>query len=128
VTREYATPLDEHMNRRRLDLGMKWRDVASNGGISYEAVRSARAGEGEPADLTKRGIERALKWQPGSVDAILAGGEPTPLDEAPAREVTVADLAAQLAKEREARMDLERRFEELLAQREEEKQKRGKTG
>lgn len=128
MTREYATPLDEHMNRRRLDLGMKWRDVASDGGISYEALRSARVGDAAPADLTKRGIERALKWQPGSVDAILAGGEPTPLNEAPAREVTVADLAAQLAEEKQARMDLERRFDELLAQREEEKRRRGKTG
>lgn len=116
MSREYATPLDKYMNRRRLDLGMKWRDVAHDGGVSYEAVRSARTGEGVPADLTKRGIERALKWKPGSVDAILNGGEPTPLAPQAEREVTITELAAQLAEERQARLDLERRFEELLAQ------------
>ena len=29
-------------------------------------------------------LERALQWQPGSVEAILEGGEPTPIPQGPA--------------------------------------------
>lgn len=78
MSREHTTPLDAEMDRRRLELGLKWRDVARIGNISYEAVRAARAGEGRPSDLTQSGIERALQWRPGSVAAIMDDGKPTP--------------------------------------------------
>lgn len=71
--------LDEAMNRRRIQLRMNWREVADAAGISYTALRAIRKGEYKPTELTARGLDDALRWAPGSVYAILGGGEPTPL-------------------------------------------------
>ncbi|MGW6739685.1 hypothetical protein ACWGDX_02875 [Streptomyces sp. NPDC055025] len=71
--------LDGAMNARRLELGLAWKDVANVAGISYETLRGVRRGSTAGAELTLRRIERALKWAPGSIDAVVAGGEATPL-------------------------------------------------
>lgn len=69
--------LDEAMRRRRLEIGMKtWRDLALAAGVSYETLRALRNGEGKPADSTVHGIERALQWQPGSVQRVLEDKDP----------------------------------------------------
>lgn len=74
--------LDAAMARRRLDLDMKtWRDLAQAAGISYETLRAFRKGEGAPASATVHGIERALRWQSGSIESMLAGREPSPIAE-----------------------------------------------
>lgn len=76
--------LDQEMNARRLELGkngMSWREVAAAANISYETLRAVRQGLNEPTEQTKRGLETALQWAPGSIDSILAGGEPAPLPE-----------------------------------------------
>lgn len=67
------------MDERRGDLGLSWREVASRAGVSDETLfRSAR---GRPLRTTSRkGIERALQWDSGSIDAILSGGEPVPFE------------------------------------------------
>lgn len=75
--------LAQHMEERRLDLDMRWADVARLAKVTTETLRQARQGEGEIRPTTRRGIERALLWEAGSVKAILAGGEPTA--EAPIR-------------------------------------------
>lgn len=67
------------MERRRLELGLRWREVAEAGGISYEAVRSVRNGNSKIALLSQRGIEVGLRWAPGSVQNILDDGDPVPL-------------------------------------------------
>jgi hypothetical protein len=73
------TRLDEAMRLRRLTLGMKtWRELAQAAGISYETLRALRNGEGRPADATVHGLERALQWEAGSIEGILAGGDPRP--------------------------------------------------
>jgi transcriptional regulator with XRE-family HTH domain len=72
--------LDEAMNRRRLELRMNWRQVAEAAGISYTAIRAIRRGDYQPTELTARGIDDALRWVHGSVLAVLAGGEPTPIE------------------------------------------------
>ena len=69
-------PLGRHMEERRRELGMTLRQVAAAGGLSVEALRSVRYGESIPNSLTRAGIERALQWEPGSVDRILADGTP----------------------------------------------------
>ena len=70
------------MDDRRLELRLRWRDVAEAGGISYEALRDVRNGTGGIRRLTEHAIEAGLQWESGSVASILAGGEP--VDIAPA--------------------------------------------
>jgi transcriptional regulator with XRE-family HTH domain len=74
------------MDARRLDLRMTWREVADAAGISPETIRAVRRGDNVPGDITRRGLEDALRWERGSIDRILAGGEPEPVREpAPGR-------------------------------------------
>lgn len=73
------------MDERRSDLGLTWNEVADKAGITREGLRRMRTGTGHIRSLTKRGIERALQWTSGSVDRILAGGEPNIVHEASAR-------------------------------------------
>jgi len=71
--------LDKAMNRRRVDLGLRWNEVADRAGMTYGNLHKIRSGATTLTDLAVRGIERALQWPPGSVEGILAGGDPTPL-------------------------------------------------
>lgn len=71
--------LDSVMNERRLKLRMNWREVAKAADISYEALRAIRKGSYRPTELTARALDEALRWAPGSVYAVLDGGEPTPI-------------------------------------------------
>lgn len=73
-----ATRLSEAMERRRLELRMKWTQVAERADLSQAGLGAIRRGERSPSPLTKARIEHAFEWTPGSVDAIQAGGEPTP--------------------------------------------------
>lgn len=71
--------LSSLMMARLRDLGMKtWRDLSTKAGISYETLRAVRAGS-NPSDGTVYALEKALRWAPGSFNAILADGLPTPL-------------------------------------------------
>jgi transcriptional regulator with XRE-family HTH domain len=72
--------LDEAMNQRRLELRLKWRDLASTAGVTYEALRAIRRGESRPTEFTARALDEVLHWASGSIHAILNGGEPTPLE------------------------------------------------
>lgn len=72
--------LDALMEERRIELGLRWRDLVERGGPTYETFRAIRHGTGEIRPLTKRAIEASLQWAYGSVDAILGGGDPEPLD------------------------------------------------
>jgi transcriptional regulator with XRE-family HTH domain len=76
---ELARHRDEAMNRRRLELGMTWRQVATAAQISYETLRAVRKGETAGGELTLSSIERALRWAPGAFTHIDAGREPLPL-------------------------------------------------
>lgn len=76
---EARTRLAALMEERRLELGLRWKQVADAGDISYEVVRAVRNGSSEIRPLSKRGIEVGLRWAPGSVQRILDGGEPEPL-------------------------------------------------
>ncbi|NUS29776.1 MAG: helix-turn-helix transcriptional regulator [Streptomyces sp.] len=76
---ELARRRDEAMNRRRLELGMTWRQVAAAAHISYETLRAVRKGDTAGGELTLSSIERALRWTPGAFAAVDAGREPLPL-------------------------------------------------
>lgn len=66
------------MNKRRLQLGMRWREVAQRAGMTEQNLIKIRKGTISVTEDAAAGIERALRWQPGSVFAILAGDDPVP--------------------------------------------------
>lgn len=76
--------LDRLMDQRRAELRMRWKDVAARAGLTTEGLGGVRKGTGGIRALTKRGIEDALHWAPGSVERILEGGDPLPADHPPA--------------------------------------------
>ena len=85
---------------RRRSLGLSQDDVAeaSGGTISkpvLSLVENARQSSYKPRTLA--GLERALRWRPGSIDRILAGLDPEPV-EPPMLE---SDLARKLLAEME---------------------------
>ena len=71
--------LDRLMNDRRLELDMSWTEVIERSGIKGPTLNALRKGTNVPTDKTKRGVERALEWRPGSIDKVLAGEGPDPV-------------------------------------------------
>jgi hypothetical protein len=65
---------------RRNFLGLSHVEVAGQGGPSVSSQQRIERGDigTTMRPLTMNAVERGLKWAPGSVTAILAGGEPTP--------------------------------------------------
>lgn len=62
---------------RRRELGLTQADVATTGHISVEMVRNIETRRRTPGRLNPRkarGLEDALQWESGSIDAVLAGG------------------------------------------------------
>src|SRR6476659_5219546 len=68
------------MENRRVELRMTWGEVATQAKVSTETLRALRRGNNEPAELTRRAIEDALRWAPGSINALLRGRDATPAD------------------------------------------------
>lgn len=79
------------MEDRRAQLGLFWRDVAETAGLTTEGLRGMREGSKDIRPTTKAGVERALRWAYGSVDAILSGGDPTPVEAEPKRRAEPAE-------------------------------------
>jgi transcriptional regulator with XRE-family HTH domain len=75
---EPHTRLDQAMTARSLELGKRWVQIARDAGITTSALSGIRRGEYRPSALTARRLEDALRWEYGSIDAILDGGQPTP--------------------------------------------------
>lgn len=86
---------------------MTIRAAAIASGLSDQTWKNVEQGR-KVSDRTLALVERALGWEPGSVDAILAGCDPTPAE--PPGERSLAELAEQVAELR-ARLD---RLEEML--------------
>jgi hypothetical protein len=71
--------LAHHVTARRNDLGLTQTQVAAAGGPSAATMRlieNALQPFYRPTLLGR--LEAALRWQPGSVETILSGGDPTP--------------------------------------------------
>lgn len=69
--------LGEAVRARRHELGLTQADIREHGGPSpaiVGALENNRAAQLSPR--MRRGLDQALQWEPGSVNAILAGGEP----------------------------------------------------
>jgi hypothetical protein len=89
------------MDARRLDLKLRWNQVAAIAKVHEATLRAIRAGTNRPSQLTGRRLEDALQWSHGSIDSILNGGEPTPIggeDESrtPAQPDKIADAIEAL--------------------------------
>lgn len=79
-----AQRLGRLVRARRKALKLTQADVQKADGPSTATQRLIEGGK--HTDFrggTGSGLESALQWQPGSIDAILAGGDPTPLSSAP---------------------------------------------
>jgi hypothetical protein len=71
--------LAEFTRERRVDLGMTQEDVRAAGGPSTATMRlieGALQSGYQPSTL--RDLEKVLRWERGSVNAILSGGDPVP--------------------------------------------------
>lgn len=113
--------LDTVLNQRRVELGLTWRDLSKSARISYEALRAFRRGEYRPTELTARRLDEALHWEPGSVEALLDGGSPTPVqesrppgDEADPHAAAIAAILQTLPPEAQA--DVLRQVQEQIRQ------------
>lgn len=73
--------LGQRVRQRREDLGLSQPAAADRAGINRDTWRNMENGSRDIRSYNHRAVERALQWQPGSVEAILAGGEPQPLGE-----------------------------------------------
>lgn len=74
--------LDQFMEDRRLELGMTWKQVSAQSSVTVETLSALRKGRTNPtkaSQLTRRGIERGMKWAPGGYEDALAGRRPAPL-------------------------------------------------
>jgi hypothetical protein len=71
--------LANHIVNRRGELGYTQADVSAHGGPGISTMRSLEGAlSASYRKQVLRRLERALDWQPGSVDAILDDGTPTP--------------------------------------------------
>lgn len=78
MQREKTAPtmLAEVMNERRVELRMKWDEIATEAQITPAYLRKIRTGEVRASDLTTARLEDVLKWPPGTIDALESGQRP----------------------------------------------------
>lgn len=67
-----STALDTAINRRRIQLGLPWKELAARAGVTQQTLLQLRRGE-RVAELTEGGVEDALQWQRGSIQKIRDG-------------------------------------------------------
>lgn len=87
-----ASRLDRAMRARSLELRKRWVQIAKEADITTSALGAIRRGEYRPSPHTAKALERALEWEPGSIESILDGGNPAPV---PARSGQAVDSAAE---------------------------------
>lgn len=68
------------MDKRRIDLRMSWQQVARRAGMTTTNLTRIRTGRSAISWAAIEGLERALLWSPGSIEAfVLHGTEPEEL-------------------------------------------------
>ena len=104
TTTENWRLLAEKVIERRTQLGMTQQDVQAAGGPSTATLRNIEgAHQTSYRRVIKSRLERALGWRVGSVDAVLAGGEPSlaqdylqpPQPPQPPRGLTLGDILVE---------------------------------
>jgi len=92
--------LAEPITARRAELRLSQIDVRQAGGPSTSTQKTLERSEAttyRPSTLVD--LELVLRWQPGSVAAVLAGGDPIPAGADPDAPRTVVEHVAQLRDE-----------------------------
>lgn len=82
--------LGTHMKRRRLALDIRLNAAYEAAGVAKSTWLNWEKDRNLPEEFNHQRIERVLRWAPGSVQAVLDGGEPVEIDPSvialPARE------------------------------------------
>lgn len=73
--REAPGRLGAAMDQRRIELRLRWTQVAERAGMSIGHLSRIRKDEAPPSPLAAANIETALEWAPGTVDRILSATE-----------------------------------------------------
>lgn len=107
--------LDAALDARRLDLDLSWKELAVVAKTSEPTLRAFRSGMRRPTGRIQRRIEDALRWEHGSIDAILEGGDPTPVD-APANPAHPVPSDEEVARQIQEAREMAARLQELLDQ------------
>lgn len=69
--------LGEEVRLRRRRLKLTQPDAAERGGLSVATIRAVETNRaGRLSRRMRRALERAIEWEPGSIDAVLDGGAP----------------------------------------------------
>lgn len=91
--------LAERAVRRRAELGLSQVEVAQRGPLSLDRLQNIEGAKRTRYRLsTLLALERALDWASGSVEAVLAGGEPTVTDRSTGARGNDAEEEDQFAK------------------------------
>src|SRR5690606_28872661 len=72
-----AQRLDALIDKRRLELGLRWKGIAERAGITHQTLLQLRKGEPD-SDLTMTRTEQVQQWQSGSIQRSLEVGVPLP--------------------------------------------------
>jgi len=82
TTSPHHDKLKAAMDERLLDLNLTLTQLAIDSGVDRDTIRRWRANGGtrRPAPRMTRPVERRLFWAPGSIQALLDGGEAIPLE------------------------------------------------
>ncbi|MFD2421602.1 hypothetical protein [Amycolatopsis pigmentata] len=108
--------LTEAMERRRVELGLTWRQIAAKSGLSIEALRSVRKERREITPPTRRALEIGLEWPRGHVTAILESKLASDEAEPELRDDVERQLWAIKELGRDKRLDWIRLYRQQLAQ------------
>jgi transcriptional regulator with XRE-family HTH domain len=91
--------LGSEVRDRRKELKLTQVEVAGRGGPSVATIGAIEGNRaGRLSRQSRRALERAIEWEPGSIDHVLAGGRPQPLgggDGAVATSVAQDGVAAE---------------------------------
>ena len=81
---EIHEPLATAIAARMDELGLSPTDLVRQTGLTYQGISNVRRGEiRQYQKRTTTPLAAALYWTPGSIEAILAGGEPELIDPPP---------------------------------------------
>lgn len=83
--------LAELVKTRRKGQGLSVSAAARAAAINRDTWTDFENGTRRLREYNYAGIERALDWGPGSIDSILAGGDPKPMGDQPPRPATGDD-------------------------------------
>lgn len=94
---EVRARLGSLVQKRRFQIGLTQEEVRAAGGPSTATMRLI---EGGLQDSYRPGVladlERALQWEHGSVDLVIAGGDPIPLRQDEMADATPQQMAAAI--------------------------------